>query len=303
MKEKFKIPLLQDMVWAISSSPLMEPDHTECCWYSAAWFQSLFKSSEPLISQQYEHNEAIQMLLREQKDQRLGQYFECLWLYWLTKSERYEVIEHNLAIRDGGVTLGELDFLVLDKVTRECIHWELAVKFFLGVGDTSRLDSWFGPGKKDRLDKKFQHLKHRQSVLTAQSAVKEILHEKGLKVDKCGVIFKGRLFYPHQAMKTVTPQGACQQHQRSVWYTLSDFERVIDDSDDVLPLLGFGWMALPEYTEDERILSKGELLYLIKSNGYRLPLCVAVGREGVWEQQIFVVADDWELTYTVEKSS
>ena len=72
------------------------------------------------------------------------------------------------------------------------------IKFYLGVGDTRVQSNWHGPGKKDRLDLKVSHLKHRQSVICQQAVVQKMLQEQGFQVDGCGVILKGQLFYPHR---------------------------------------------------------------------------------------------------------
>jgi hypothetical protein len=61
---------------------------------------------------------------------RLGLYYEALWQFALRQAPGIELLAANLAIRDGGHTLGELDMLLRD---RDGVHHlELAIKLYLG---------------------------------------------------------------------------------------------------------------------------------------------------------------------------
>ena len=114
-----------------------------------AWLQYLDRRPNSL----HAHLDAL-------KTRRLGMYFEALWQFFIQHDSQLELIAHNVAVVDGGRTLGEFDILYRDIHSNEGAHLELAVKFFLNQQLDSNaspaLDQWLGPNTNDRLDKK-QH--------------------------------------------------------------------------------------------------------------------------------------------------
>lgn len=289
--------IVRDLAWAIASPPLLIPEKTACIWYKDKWYQDLYVSSKDWLHKLDDDPEQLQDRLDSQKDRRLGRYFETLWAFWLEHSSRFDVIEQNLPLRDDGKTLGEIDFLVFDKKLGKCLHWEVAVKFYLGVGNTRRHANWHGPGKKDRLDLKVEHLSNRQSVICQRPVVKALLQERGYQVDACGVILKGRLFYPTTAYDTAfAPVDASPGHLRSYWLSMEDFlkrgEKSSVEEEFFYPLVGFGWLAAVDQTTEIPRLNRYELAKLVKIGDYRLPLCVFC-RQKQASRRIFIVPDDW----------
>lgn len=146
--EGFRHQIVRDLAWAIASPPLMILDDPGCRWYDDQWYQYQYSVSVPWLKALDRQPEQLQQRVDSLRDRRMGKYFETLWAFWLEQETRYEVIQQNLPLRGDGDTLGELDFLLLDKTTGKYLHWEMAVKFYLGVGDTRSQASWDGPGKK-----------------------------------------------------------------------------------------------------------------------------------------------------------
>lgn len=290
--------IVRDLAWAIASPPLLIIDELSCTWFDNHWYQELYESSLDWLHHVDEAPENLQESLDSQKDRRLGRYFETLWAYWLEQSPRFELIEQNLPIRDDSETLGELDFLVLDKLSGRYLHWEVAVKFYLGRGDTSNHANWHGPGKKDRMDLKVKHLRNRQSVISRRSEVQLLMHDMGYHVNDCGVILKGRLFYPYTTRDTdLTPVGANAHHLRSYWISISDLAHNHGSQREkqcFSPLVGYGWMASAEKSSKSPLLSINELEKALENGGYRLPLFVSYERPDGLRQPIFVVSDDWD---------
>jgi hypothetical protein len=129
----FKHQSVRDLAWAISSPPLvLQPDQS-CRWPDSRWYQCAYEESLPWFRKVDEDPSELEDMLDKQKDRRLGKVFETLWLYWFSHHPRYEVIENNLQIIVDGETLGEIDFIVFDKVSNQMVHWEVAVKFYLGA--------------------------------------------------------------------------------------------------------------------------------------------------------------------------
>jgi hypothetical protein len=290
--------IVRDLAWAIASPPLLNLEQAPCSWYRDEWYRDLYMASQDWLRRLDEAPEELQQRLDQQKDRRLGRYFETLWAFWLDNNPRFEVIEQNLPLRDEGKTLGELDFLVLDKTSDKYLHWEVAVKFYLGLGDIREHTNWHGPGKKDRLDLKVEHLLNRQSVICQRPVVQKLLRGMDHHVDACGVILKGRLFYPYATFENgIMPVDANPHHLRSYWLTMSDLQRKYAVAHHEIkhfsPLVGYGWMASAQQDHKIAWLSMAELLEAIQNGDYRLPLYVSCGQEDGRNERFFVVADHW----------
>lgn len=287
-----KSHLIDDLIWAVRSPPLIVMPGSDCQWYDSDFYRDLYDSSADWFAEMRRHPERVKALVAAQNDKRLGKLFETLWAAFLDESERFEIVEQNLQIIDGAKTLGELDLIVVDKKTKQMLHWELAVKFYLGFGDTRQWKNWFGPAKKDRLDLKMSHLINHQTNLSQHAAVKKVLKAKKIKIDNSAVILKGCLFYPPDSMDDETPQYANVDHCRSRWTRLSDLAHSFKSEVQFYPLIGEGWMASLDATHFEKMYSASEIINHIKSGGYRLPLLVSVIQQGFESEKIFIVQDD-----------
>ena len=103
-------------------------------------------------------------------------------------------------MRSSARTLGEFDLIVRNENFIE--HWEIAVKFFLGIGDRKNIGHWIGPNPRDTLERKLDSLENRQIRLGDNPDAKRILEQKDIKIDSRRIIFKGRLFHPYKMFKT-----------------------------------------------------------------------------------------------------
>ena len=173
------------------------------------------------------------------------------------------------------------------------IHWELAVKFYLGFGDTRQWKNWFGPAKKDRLDLKMNHLINHQTVLCQQEATKKVLRSKNIKIDSSAVVMKGCLFYPSASGNHEAPQFANIDHCRRRWVRFSALTDSLENETLYHPLIGEGWMADLAATDYAEAYTLSNIQSLITSGEYRLPLLLSVINQGVESEKIFVVRDDW----------
>ena len=270
----------------------MSPSQTRCHWYDADWYTSLWRDSLSWLQTVDAQPQALQALLNNNRDQRLGHYFETLWAYYFEHSPRFSLLARNLQIRQAGRTLGELDFVVRDHVADKTLHIEMAVKFYLGLGDTRQQANWRGPGKKDRLDTKMRSLLQRQSVIAKTQAAAGQLAAMGIQVDACAVILKGRLFYPaDNTIQAAPPLDSHPQHLRSRWLRWRDF--VCEPGKWYAPLLRSGWLAGQRWSEAAGFKQKGAMKIMLDSGEWRLPLMllVFVGEQEV--ERLFVMPDDW----------
>jgi hypothetical protein len=149
---------------------------------------------------------------------RLGLYFERLWHFLLQHDPHTQLLAHNLPIRENGRTLGEFDCLYYCYQRQQPIHLELAVKFYLAVPGH---DYWLGPGGRDRLDIKLEHLLQRQMKLSQVPAARTPLAALGVTTPCCEALIKGYLFAPYPGY--TAPPLYHPQNQLSLWYTLPEF--------------------------------------------------------------------------------
>jgi len=300
---QFKHQPVRDLAWAVDSPPLIAQLSHRCLWPESRWYQHIAEETLPwLISVDADPAELDELLAR-QKDRRLGKYFETLWFYWLSHHKRYQIIANNLQIILDGETLGEIDFIVFDRATKRTIHWELAVKFYLGVGDTREMSNWYGPNLHDRLDIKVQHLMHRQSLITIDPRVVQWLKYNDLSVEECAVILKGRLYYPwphllpsgqkNSLIDIVSPPPCAPDHLNSRWLRLSQFDEEFDNKQRFLPLINRGWLENIPTLSESVTYSKELVFEAISNNVMQLPLHLQLCEPRRSWDRVFLVGNNW----------
>ena len=176
---EYENQVVRDLAWAISTPPIIIPESYSCHWPKSSWFQNAYKETLSWFHELDQDSSTLESLLAKQKDKRLGKYFETLWFYWFDCHPRYDVLAHNLLIIIDGETLGEIDFILYDKKSKKVLHWEVAVKFYLGLSDTVQMSNWHGPNRRDRLDIKVNHLMNKQSQISHDHRVADWLRRQG----------------------------------------------------------------------------------------------------------------------------
>ncbi len=303
---EFRHQCVRDLAWAIASPPLLSQVVSKaaqhCAWPPSQWYQQLYDESLPWLKKLDSDPSALEALIGKQRDRRLGKYFETLWFYWLKFSPRYEIVENNVQVIIDGETLGEIDFIVFDKITRQTIHWELAVKFYLGHGDTREMKNWHGPNLRDRLDIKVDHLLHKQSMISKDRRVKQWLHRHKMKIDQCAVILKGRLYYPwqtiasltqSQSLKAVTPLRCPDELAFGCWFRLSQFDEVFDEAARFVPLINAGWLEKIPTIDVREKYSKEGIYKTVSKNIVRYPLHLLLCSPLHSLDRVFMVDESW----------
>lgn len=299
MKE-YKHQSVRDLAWVVSSPPLILQQSYPCLWPPAKWFQQLAEETLPWLASVDENPVELDALIAGQKDRRLGKYFETLWFYWLSHNKRFDIVENNVQIIIDGETLGEIDFVLFDNVTRQTIHWEVAIKFYLGIGDTREMRHWHGPQLRDRLDIKVQHLRHRQSLISKDRRVSRWLKTQGIHIDQCAVILKGRLYYPWACFQqhghlaaAMMPAECAPGHLFSGWLTQSQFVEAFDKSQQFIPLINKGWLEkIPTHCERESF-NKKTVVEIVSDEAMRFPLHIQLCNPHGSLDRVFVVDDGW----------
>lgn len=237
---RWRHALVRDLAWALASPPLLAPDHPAHDWPDADWGARAFAASQDWLAALDRDPAPLREAL-VRRGGRLGGYFESLldgWLAW-PGNPLYRRLHHGLAVRRDKRTLGEFDFLVEDRRSGELQHWEVAVKFYLGIAPGGSPAAWVGPGLKDRLDLKLQRLLGHQLPLGDLPEARELLQSLGLSRPRPVGLVRGRLFYPADACPADwAPKGAAPGHLKGWWMPANAFLVRFADA-------GLAWMRLP----------------------------------------------------------
>lgn len=182
----FRTKEVRDLAWALASTNLLSGDAV----VGQSWCDETYAAHKSrLETLDRDPGPLLAFILDRLHNHRLGIYFETLMAYWLERILKMPELRQNVPVREGGVTLGEFDFLFLDRA-RDCTtHWETAVKFYLHE-PVSGL--YYGPNAKDRLDLKMSKIFDRQLPLARH--LKSELRSEGFV--KSEAFVKGLLFYP-----------------------------------------------------------------------------------------------------------
>ncbi|MDP9154437.1 MAG: DUF1853 family protein [Pseudomonadota bacterium] len=283
---RFNDAAVRDLAWLLFSPDLLSASHAgaplACPVESdkraavSGWLEALDDNPE-----------ALHALVRKPSLRRLGLYAEALLEYFLTHGPNARLIAANVPLRAAGQTLGEVDFL-LHNARRERLHWELAVKFYLHIGEgAAALSDYVGPNLQDRFDLKHDRLLHHQLGLSARDEFASLGFEGPWRAE---LFVKGRLFYRQCAAPTLPPELA-DDHLRGWWMTVSEWqESKGDEAFAVVPRLA--WLA-------ERSLSNEEAGTLTFDAGaLTSPTMVANydrSAGDIWRERSrgFIVPDEW----------
>ncbi|MBN8430285.1 DUF1853 family protein [Microbulbifer salipaludis] len=223
--------------------------------------------------------------LQQLNNHRLGIYFEHLWAFAFAHHPDYQLLAHNFPIRDEARTLGELDFVVRHTPDHSVEHWEIALKFYLQVGDY-----WVGPGLKDRLDIKLQRMRTHQLPVARDSTATSRLRDAGITLDRQWALMPGRLFRP---LDTASDDWSAPDH-----YWWADVATFREHPLSAHPSGDNGWYRLPKpcwlAPLSESVVTppiEGEPL--AEAMLARGPLCVARYDHRGERSRGFIVPADW----------
>ncbi|MEZ5510301.1 MAG: DUF1853 family protein [Gammaproteobacteria bacterium] len=224
--ERYQSPLVKDLVWAILSPTLINSNNANHN-PSARWYLEAFRLIESHLQTLDQNDDPLQEHLTAPPNHRLGLYFERLWSYWLQHNGRYRMLAHNLQVMHDQQTLGEFDFIVHDSAADQIEHWELAVKFYLGIPPLDDMQHWFGANTQDRLDLKYHHLIHKQLTLSETRPGRMACTEHGWHISQRRLISKGRLYYPWPPATQLPPPPVCidPPHLHGFWLPLTAFKQ------------------------------------------------------------------------------
>lgn len=221
----FRQTAVRDLAFALASPPLLSQWPTEFAPHRIIdlpdhqFWQSHFQRYLPRLLALDADPTELNQSLAKLPSSRLGIRFEALLSFWLNDDcgewHDFELLAKNIQLKDGKRTIGEVDFVIGNKITGEIEHWELSLKFYLGEA-ALRPYEWRGLNDRDTFGRKIKH------TLEKQFNVDQIdLPELGKRtIDKRVAIFKGRLFYPDQvtdSAKETSSSWLHPEHLQGSW--------------------------------------------------------------------------------------
>ncbi len=238
---------VRDLAWVINSPSMVKHQAgwpTVCDADHSAWINSWLLALD-------KKPHALQQHLAKEKSHFLGTYFESLWAFYIEAAPNMELIARNLQVTSPHKkTLGEFDFIVLNNVTGQLLHQEIAIKFYLGLNYrndlpfTSGNNLWVGPQCRDRLDLKVEKLINAQTQLSktehGRNALKKLNTHSNIDKVETQLILKGYLFYPSESTTPITLPDYCNpNHLHGDWFPLKKISHHLKNTNNA-------WCLLPK---------------------------------------------------------
>jgi len=290
--------LVRDLAWVIANPPIIQGLKHHQYWTNSNEWTQAYKNFKQQLKELDENPVELINLLEKQHDYRLGHRFETLLTYWFNHSGRHKILTQNLQIQDADRTIGEFDFIIRDTLNNKVQHWEVACKFYIGIKNTSRAQSWVGPMLKDRLDIKYNAMQTRQSKLSEHPAAQQQLKQLNISIDEHICLMKGRLFHPIQQPYPTHPKLVADTHQRGEWVRADHFLEYFKLSNlQWQALKKDQWMASQQYLSTHTYCNTDSILQYFLDRPGSPPLCLAGFSPDISVEhevkRVFLVAKDW----------
>jgi len=156
----------------------------------------------------------------------LGKRAECFFEYCLIQSKYYKVIAKNIQVFSNKTTIGELDFLLLEKTHKSIIHVEMVYKFYLyDPNFDHELSRWIGPNRKDTLLQKLDKLHQKQFPLINTPEAAITLNELGIAPSDITqqICFIAHLFVP-LSLRNIKLAKINPLCIKGFWLTIEEFK-------------------------------------------------------------------------------
>ena len=180
---------LNDLRWLLLSEPLLNPQLAQYAHSTMALSSDEYKSITAWVDLLALNEQQLELFAQWMQSKpakqilRLGRYAEHLLEFYLRHGPIHQLVAANLQVHVARTkaqatsatsstvtvknTIGEIDFLVINKTTSRREHWELAVKFFIcpdvaPMQEAPSAQRLIGPDSVDSLAAKTTKLLDRQ---------------------------------------------------------------------------------------------------------------------------------------------
>jgi hypothetical protein len=188
----YRSQLVRDLSWLISSPPLLRGPLPGVPMADEAWLSALGDEARPWLAQLDQDDGECQRWMDRRRSARLGRYAEALVEFWFSRHPGITLHGARIEVSDGGITRGDLDLLFSCQRRRQRVHWELAVKFYLGDPPGADHAGWIAPDARDRLALKLARIAGHQLPLGRHP----IANHGATQATVSEALIRGWLFYP-----------------------------------------------------------------------------------------------------------
>ena len=152
---------------------------------------------------------------------RLGHLAEKVVSKAIKASANYSVLFENVQLKENKITVGEIDFIIQNRLTNQLIHLELAYKFYLFDPNNSStpLNNWIGPNRNDSLQNKLEKLKTKQFPLLKKSSTASAFNGIDLNLVSQKLCLLVSFFIPYGYKGSFSPI-----YEKAIKGYYSDFE-------------------------------------------------------------------------------
>lgn len=266
----------RDLHWLLAHSPIVSgASQANLGWLATAHLKELRSDLEGVIDTL--SDQALEAALQER---RSGRYFEALVVALLRGSQRFEVLAHDLQVREDKRTVGAFDVVLRDLQQDVHIHLELAFKQYLHrKGDPTLMHNWVGPRGRDRLDLKYSHMQERQLQLGATPAGQSCLRSLGVQHYQRWALMAGRLFLPWESFRhgpRPDLPAHCEPNVEWGWWMGAAQRQTLENLEHKPRLLSPRWALAPLQPEDCGALPAYDGQLVDAQLGRGVPVLVAV---------------------------
>lgn len=214
---QFNNPIVRHLAFCIASPSILAQIPNELnvkhhfeLHHDSIW-HTHYQNYEQRLKQLDQQPQPLIDFLAQLKSTRLGLRFENLLWFWLLDDDYhpYQLLGHSIQKIAGAVTLGELDFVVLNTRTNEIEHWEVALKYYLGENELD-LAQWYGLNREDTLQRKLKHFTERQFQFSEANQY---------QIQRKFAVMKGQLYLPQEQNNLNLPSWINASRRLGHWGT------------------------------------------------------------------------------------
>lgn len=135
------------------------------------------------------------------QNRRLGHQMEYVFHQLIEYMGNHQVLAHNIPIRDGKQTIGEIDFILKEAESEKLLHVELTYKFYIINPEiTEPIHRLMGPNKRDMFFTKMEKIKNEQFSLLHSEQGGSALQALGINHANIShqACYKAQLFVPYK---------------------------------------------------------------------------------------------------------
>lgn len=158
---------------------------------------------------------------------KLGLYYEDCINHLINKSTKVIDLKRNIVVTKNKKTLGEFDFI--GRTSEKDFHLECAIKFYLRVGSGEQLSDFIGPGKRDRLDIKWQRMLEHQLPLSETNEGLRTCHQHEISPSAKALLIQGYLFHPLDEPAQQLHPAINKHHLKGWWIYAKNLQKIQGD--------------------------------------------------------------------------